>query len=180
MTPSPETAPATIATKPFALRAQAFATTVAACAPPGNQATSTPTTTDARWGHFKPSRRGQCKPSFSTATVALSLKGQVPPASGERGFRFTAFGNRNRPGAVASSARVSRCRHNFIAARRCVSARRSYRALCNRPSRPRAISQDDRATQGSTSAACASGNGCPSLVLRLGPRRAARDAPDHQ
>jgi hypothetical protein len=23
------------------------------------------TTTDAKWGHFKPSRRGQCKPSFS-------------------------------------------------------------------------------------------------------------------
>ena len=29
-----------------------------------NQARSTPTTTDARWGHFKPSRRGQRKPSF--------------------------------------------------------------------------------------------------------------------
>ncbi len=70
MTPSPETAPATIATKPFALRAQAFATTVAACAPPGNQATSTPTTTDARWGHFKPSRRGQCKPSFSQSACS--------------------------------------------------------------------------------------------------------------
>ena len=29
---------------------------------PGNRATST--TTDARWGHFKRSRPGQCKPSF--------------------------------------------------------------------------------------------------------------------
>src|SRR5580693_8278227 len=28
-----------------------------------HQATSTPTTTDARWSHFKPSRRGQRKPS---------------------------------------------------------------------------------------------------------------------
>ena len=44
----------------------AFATTPAAAIRPGNQATSTPTTTDARWGHFKPSRRGQCKPSFSS------------------------------------------------------------------------------------------------------------------
>ena len=34
---------------------------------PGDQATSTPTTTAAEWGHFKPSRRGQCKPSFSSA-----------------------------------------------------------------------------------------------------------------
>ncbi|MGH3264174.1 MAG: hypothetical protein ACRDNS_19510 [Trebonia sp.] len=46
-------------------RPEAVPATVVACATPGNQATSTPTTTDARWGHFKPSRRGQCKPSFS-------------------------------------------------------------------------------------------------------------------
>ena len=28
---------------------------------PGDQATSTPTTTDAKWGHFRPPRRGHCK-----------------------------------------------------------------------------------------------------------------------
>ena len=36
---------------------------------PGDPATSTPTTTDARWGQLKPSRRGQCKPSFSSGPV---------------------------------------------------------------------------------------------------------------
>ncbi len=36
---------------------------------PDNQATSTPTTTDARWGHFKPSRRrATYQPQVSTAT----------------------------------------------------------------------------------------------------------------
>ena len=33
---------------------------------PGDQATSRPTTTDAKWGHFRPSRWSQCKPSFRT------------------------------------------------------------------------------------------------------------------
>jgi hypothetical protein len=42
-------------------------TTGAPAVQPGNQATSTPTTTDARWGHFTPWRRGQCKPSLSLA-----------------------------------------------------------------------------------------------------------------
>ncbi len=31
---------------------------------PGDQATSRPTTTDAKWGQFRPSRWGQCKSSF--------------------------------------------------------------------------------------------------------------------
>jgi hypothetical protein len=35
MTPRPQDAPAAIAAKPFALRAQAFATTAAACRPTG-------------------------------------------------------------------------------------------------------------------------------------------------
>src|ERR1700691_2151996 len=44
-----------------------------------HQATSPPTTTDARWSHFKPSRRGQRKPSRrarqSAAPVPASLSG---------------------------------------------------------------------------------------------------------
>ena len=65
MTPHPEATPAAIAAQALALpglslrddsRGMRFNR--------GNQATSTPTTTDARWGHFKPSRRGQRKPSF--------------------------------------------------------------------------------------------------------------------
>src|SRR5450755_2576406 len=54
MTPRPEDAPAVIA-----------ATPAAACSPPGDQATSRPTTTDAKWGQFRPSRWGHCKSSFS-------------------------------------------------------------------------------------------------------------------
>ena len=65
MTPRPEAAPAAIATQALALRARPSRRQPRHAIQPGNQATSTPTTTDARWGHFKPSRRGQCKPSFS-------------------------------------------------------------------------------------------------------------------
>ncbi len=36
-----------------------------------------PPTTDARWGHFKPSRRGQCEPSFSHATEIGSRSREV-------------------------------------------------------------------------------------------------------
>ena len=35
---------------------------------PGDQATSTSTTTDAKWGQFRPSRWGQCKSSFRLAS----------------------------------------------------------------------------------------------------------------
>ena len=52
--------------RPLALRAQAPRRPARLAITPGNQRTSTPTTTDARWGHFKPSHRGQCRPSFST------------------------------------------------------------------------------------------------------------------
>ncbi len=65
MTPRPEDAPAAIATQALELRARPSRRQPRHAIRPGNQATSTPTTTDARWGHFKPSRRGQCKPSFS-------------------------------------------------------------------------------------------------------------------
>ena len=56
--PPPEGAHAPIATTPRATRST-FVTTGASSVPPTNQATSTPTTTDGRWGHFKRPRRGQ-------------------------------------------------------------------------------------------------------------------------
>jgi hypothetical protein len=65
MTPRPESAPAAIAATTLALRARAVATTAAATSPPGDQATSRPTTTDAKWGQIRPSRRGHAKSSFS-------------------------------------------------------------------------------------------------------------------
>ena len=65
MTPRPGAAPAAIAAQALALRARPSRRQPRHAIQPGDQATSTPTTTDARWGHFKPSRRGQCKPSFS-------------------------------------------------------------------------------------------------------------------
>ena len=91
MTPRPGAAPAAIAAKPSALRAKAFATTAAAGLPPGDQATSTPTTTDARWGHFKPSRRGQCKPSFSTSGPVELERPRVRDAS-KLGFESRLLG----------------------------------------------------------------------------------------
>jgi hypothetical protein len=66
MTPRPTAAPAAIATTTLALRARAVATTAAAPSRPGYPSTSLPTHIRARWGHFRPSRWGQCKPSFST------------------------------------------------------------------------------------------------------------------
>jgi hypothetical protein len=65
MTPRPGAVPAAIATNGLTLRARPFASTAAACPPPGNQATSRPTTTDEKWGQIRPSRWGQAKSSFS-------------------------------------------------------------------------------------------------------------------
>jgi len=56
MTPGPAAAPAAIAATTLALRARAVATTATACTPPGDQATSRPTTTDEKWGQIRPSR----------------------------------------------------------------------------------------------------------------------------
>ena len=70
MTPRPAAAPAAIATNGLALRARPFASTAAACSPPGDQATSRPTTTDAKWGQIRPSRWGQAKSSFSKRQAA--------------------------------------------------------------------------------------------------------------
>jgi hypothetical protein len=71
MTPRPEDAPAAIAATPAALRAPAVATTAAASSPPGDQATSTPTTTDEKWGQIRPSRWGHAKSSFSTSLCQI-------------------------------------------------------------------------------------------------------------
>ena len=65
MTPRPGSALAAIAATPAALRATAVATIAATSSPPGDQATSTPTTTDEKWGQIRPSRWGHAKSSFS-------------------------------------------------------------------------------------------------------------------
>ena len=91
MTPRPQAAPAAIAAQALALRARPSRRHPRRAIQPGNQATSTPTTTDARWGHFKPSRRGQCKPSFSRGRpdarpvlVARRAVSRVGEASGNQ------------------------------------------------------------------------------------------------
>jgi len=88
MTPRPEDAPAAIAATPAALRATAVATTAAACSPPGDQSTSTPTTTDAKWGQIRPSRWGQAKSSFSPRyRRAVRTPGGSPQRGPEGGSR---------------------------------------------------------------------------------------------
>jgi len=78
--------------QPLALRARACARYRRSGFPPGGQATSTRTTTDSRWGHFKPSRRGQCKPSFSEGryplVVAHTGSCARPPPSARLGSRL--------------------------------------------------------------------------------------------
>src|ERR1017187_4260076 len=88
MTPRPGVAPAAIATQALALRARPSRRQPRHALPPGNQATSTPTTTDARWGHFKPSRRGQCKPSFSPRVIVDEHSNYLARVSGD-GARLT-------------------------------------------------------------------------------------------
>jgi len=51
--------------QPLALRARACARHPRSRFPPGDQATSTSTTTDEKWGQIRPSRWGQRKSSFS-------------------------------------------------------------------------------------------------------------------
>ena len=70
MTPRPGSALAAIAATPAALRATAVATIAATTSPPGDQATSTPTTTDEKWGQIRPSRWGHAKSSFSPIAEA--------------------------------------------------------------------------------------------------------------
>ena len=55
---------------------------------PGDQATSTPTTTDARWGQFRPSRWGQCKSSFRIGLllVVMVSAASVQDRDGGRGI----------------------------------------------------------------------------------------------
>jgi hypothetical protein len=86
MTPRPAGAPAAIATNGLALRARPFASTAAACPPPGDQATSRPTTTDAKWGQIRPSRWGQAKSSFSPAHEGVELFN--PVALGTSRYRY--------------------------------------------------------------------------------------------
>jgi hypothetical protein len=74
--PRPAGALAAVAATTIALRATAAATTAATCTPPGDQATSTPTTTDEKWGQVRPSRWGQRKSSFS----AVAAGSQPQPA----------------------------------------------------------------------------------------------------
>jgi hypothetical protein len=74
MTPRPAGALAAIAATTAALRATAVATTAATCTPPGDQASSTPTTTDEKWGQIRPSRWGQRKSSFSRTREGKSQR----------------------------------------------------------------------------------------------------------
>src|SRR5665213_2040793 len=53
MTPRPGTAPAAIAGQALALRARPTRRQPRHAIHPGDQATSTPTTTDAKWGHHR-------------------------------------------------------------------------------------------------------------------------------
>src|SRR5450755_3314831 len=88
MTPRPEDAPAVIA-----------ATPAAACSPPGDQATSRPTTTDAKWGQFRPSRWGHCKSSFS-----LGEGKAIPEAAKELGISEQTYHRwRNRYGGMKAN-----------------------------------------------------------------------------
>ena len=84
--------------------------------------------------------------------------------------------NGKRPEDVASSACATRCCHDRNPAGRRVASWWPCRAFCHRPSCPRALRQDDRTTQGWTSTACASGNGCPPLILCFSSWRTARHA----
>ena len=85
MTPRPGAAPAAIATQALALRARPSRRQPRHAIQRGDQATSTPTNTDARWGHFKPSRRGQCKPSFLTVTYGTGRFDRLVAPSGSAG-----------------------------------------------------------------------------------------------
>ena len=105
MTPRPAATPATIAAQALAPRARPSRQQPRHAIQPGDQATSTPTTTDANWGHFKPSHRGQCKPSFSPVhyCAARSAWAWVRADTAERApGRLTA---RSRNGAVAHDQR---------------------------------------------------------------------------
>jgi hypothetical protein len=77
MTPRPEAAPAAIATTTLALRAQAVATTAAAASDRAISHHQHQQQPDASRGHFKPSRRGQCKPSFSVSRGRTTLREQL-------------------------------------------------------------------------------------------------------
>jgi DNA replication protein DnaC len=72
LTSRPADAPAAIATKPLALRAQAFASTAAVSSPRGDQATSPPTTTDAKWGATS-NVRGGATANGRTQTATRSV-----------------------------------------------------------------------------------------------------------
>ncbi|HLH66787.1 MAG TPA: Mu transposase C-terminal domain-containing protein [Solirubrobacteraceae bacterium] len=61
MTPGSTDTPAAIATKPFALRAQAFASTAAASQAEAIRQHQHQQQPAGRWGHFKPPRWGHCK-----------------------------------------------------------------------------------------------------------------------
>ncbi|MGO9960819.1 MAG: Tn3 family transposase, partial [Solirubrobacteraceae bacterium] len=57
---------------PLALRARGCARHPRSGFPPGDQSTSTPTTTDEKWGQIRPSRWGQRKSSFSFSYAELA------------------------------------------------------------------------------------------------------------
>jgi transposase InsO family protein len=96
----------------------ASATAARGASPPTHQARSTPTTTDARWSHFRPSRRGQREPSFSAGrwltTCAQSssstrCRWPSPGADPSLGSFITPTGDPKRVSGLRSGR--PRCRH---------------------------------------------------------------------
>ena len=109
MTPRPEAAPAAIAAQALALRARPSRRQPRRAIQPGNQATSTPTTTDARRGHFKPSRRGQCKPSFPGGRTAAERALECPLARRRLTPRRPETALRARASGRASGVSIGGC-----------------------------------------------------------------------
>lgn len=150
-------------------------------------------TTDAKWGHFKPSRRGQRKPSFSPGRFFRSYCCMNGPSSATRRFlrRFTrAFSaqvvaaatvrvrhlrfrtSRPRPAKAERSAgrsprRVARARH----------AARPHPVTLGRVRRHRRTPTQARRATDTTLAACRPGLSQEGALARAGSRAASGGCP---
>ena len=93
---------------------EAFAST-AAVSSPGDQATSTPTTTDAKWGHFKRPRWGHCKRPLRSrsGTNALVTSDHARDGAGMLARRPMRACRRVRA-ARPPSGRERKCRPSYL------------------------------------------------------------------
>ena len=87
---------------PLALRARGCARHPRSGFPPGDQSTSTPTTTDEKWGQIRPSRWGQRKSSFSERGcgrdwLASAILAATAGASVRRTHRGVSVSSRRTP-----------------------------------------------------------------------------------